>query len=490
MKLNTTTVNPLFMNLAALTAVVLVAVRFCHIFSFHEPLHVVTSGFEEESLFALFKVVHDLGVYTDPHQLPFAASYFNWFYYAFYGKVTVLMINAFHLSDIWIPTIGRAITFLIVSAGFGLTYRLFRREQQNGFALSLSALLWFGPLVGYWAMTVRPDLLGLFFDVCAVACLLPLATKTRFQSVMLAALFCYLSWSCKQINVVMPGAIGLYLLWRRQWSPLVVFSTLLISLYAVSYVIMPDNARNMLFFVNTAIPLSLSVLLGNAATFLKKTLPLFVLLFFVALQALKNPVYRRALLANETIRFSLCGLITWGLILFPASSKVGSAENYYFIAFFFLTLLTATALGQLSTTTRWVRVGTTLAGLLFMGSIGMVVLQNRAQVLSAQHQSMTQLQQCIQRLPPPVFVINHYGALPWMNPHSPHFVLAYNYWTDRSAEIPFEQNGIGGLIQSGYFNALILPSPITNEFDGANLQAFERQMSCEGYAVFTRKGSV
>ncbi|HRE33216.1 MAG TPA: hypothetical protein PLD88_14660, partial [Candidatus Berkiella sp.] len=90
----------------------------------------------------------------------------------------------------------------------------------------------------------------------------------------------------------------------------------------------------------------------------------------------------------------------------------------------------------------------------------------------------------------PVFVINHYGALPWMNACPNTFVLAYNYWSDRQMEIPFEHNGIGGLIEQGYFNALILPAPVTDEFDGANLQAFKRQESCEGYAVFTRKGTV
>ncbi len=489
MKLQKSTVSPLFINLAAWLAIILVAMRFLHIFSFNEPLHVVTSGFEEESLFALFKVVHGMSVYTDPHQVPFAASYFNWFYYVFYGKLTALIINGFHLSDIWIPTVGRLLTFLTVSAGFFLTYRLLRRSQANAFAFGFSALLWFGPLVGYWAMTVRPDSLGLFFDVAAAGCLLHFSTERRFQLIILAALFCYLSWACKQINVIMPGAIGLFLLWRRNWTPLFLFSAVLISLYALTYLYMPSMARKMLFFVNTAIPLSLSVLLGNALTFFKKTSPLFVLLLFIVIEAFKNKTYRQALLNNSGFQFSLCGLITWSIILLPASSKVGSAENYYFIAYFFLTLLTAIALCQLSTASRLITIGTTLAGLLFIASISLVLLQDRTKTLTLQHQSMTQLQQCIKTLPGPVFVINHYGALPWMNPGNSHFVLAYNYWSDRQAGISFEQNGIGGLIEKGYFNALILPGPVTNEFDGANLADFERQSSCQGYAVFTRKGS-
>ena len=489
MKASKPNVNPLFLNLAALMAILLVLIRICHIFSFTEPLHVVTSGFEEESLFALFKIVHGMNVYTDPHKMPFAASYFNWFYYAFYGTITAVVVNVFHLSDIWIPSIGRAITLFIVSAGFYVTYRLFRRSLENSFAMGLSAWLWFGPLLGYWAMTVRPDILGLFFDILAAGALLHFSVNKRLPFIILAALFCYLSWACKQINVIMPGAIGLYLLWQRRWTPLFLFSAVLMSLYAVTFVFMTDNARKMLFFVNTAIPLSFSVLLENAVSFLKKGSPCLVLLVFIGIEAVKNPQYRRALLTNSAVQLSLCGLFTWSLILLPASSKVGSAENYYFIAYFFLTLLAAVALSQLTTPSRLVTTGTVLAGLLFIVSISTVIFQNRTKSLSMQHQAMTQLQNCIKSLPTPIFVDNHYGALPWMNPQSPPFVLAYNYWPDRAAGLAFEHNGIGGLIEQGYFNALILPLEITTSFDGANLAAFERQLSCEGYAVYTRKGA-
>ncbi|HRE33217.1 MAG TPA: hypothetical protein PLD88_14665, partial [Candidatus Berkiella sp.] len=196
---------------------------------------------EEESLLALFKVAHGLPVYTDPHQSPYTATYFNWFFYTFYGKLTTFVIHVFHLDDAWIPTIGRLITFSIVSAGFVLTYRLLRSLQQQKLAFSLSALLWYGPLIGFWSMTVRPDLLGLFFDACAAACLLHYFPQKRIPMVILAALYCYLSWSCKQINIVMPGAIGLLLLWRRQWVACVLFGLLLVSLYAATFALLSTH---------------------------------------------------------------------------------------------------------------------------------------------------------------------------------------------------------------------------------------------------------
>jgi len=482
--------NTKWMNIGALLALVLVAMRLWHIISFQEPLHVVTSGFEEESLYALFKFVHGMNVYADPHQLPFAASYFNWFYYGIYGTVTGSIVHALSLADVWIPTVGRLFTFGIASIGFGLTLALFRRSRSHSIAFCFSALLWYGPLVGYWSMTVRPDVLGLLFDTCAMFFFLRYFPEKTRKAALLAALFCYLSWSCKQINVVMPGAIGLFLLWRRQWGALFPFSGLLISLYALSFALMPIAARKMLFFVDTAIPLSKTVFIDNAVTFLKKTIPIWVIALALLFEALRNKDYRHTLLQNEIIQFSLCGLITWSLILLPASSKVGSAENYHFIALLFLLLFTAAGLSQLKSPSRVINTGLILAGVLTISSLTLVLLQNRTQGLAEQHESMKALQSCINTLPQPLYVFNHYGALPWMNPSPQSFVLAYNYWDDRKAGIPFEHNGIGGLIQSGYFNSLILPLAVTDSFDGASLEDYSRQQSCQGYAVFTRKGTV
>lgn len=482
--------NIKWMNIGALLALVLVALRLWHIISFQEPLHVITSGYEEESLFALFKYVHGMPVYADPHQLPFAASYFNWLYYGIYGTITSLILHTFHLGDEWLPTIARLLTLGIATLGFVITLSLLRRLQSHTVAFCFCALLWYGPLVGYWSITARPDVLGLLFDTCAVFFFLRYMPEQKRKAVVLAALFCYLSWSCKQINVVMPGAIGLYLLCRRQWLALILFSGLLISLYALSYALMPDAARKMLFFVDTAIPLSRTVFIDNTITFLKKTIPIWVIALALLIEALRNKEYRHALLHNRNIQFSLCGLITWSLILLPASSKVGSAENYHFIALLFLLLFIATGLSQLKIPSRSVNLGLLVAGVLTIASLSFVLLQNRTQGLAEQHESMKALRSCMQTLPQPIYVFNHYGALPWMNPSPQSFVLAYNYWDDRKAGIPFERNGIGGLIQSGYFNALILPEAATDSFDGASLQDFTRLQSCQGYAVFTRKGAV
>jgi len=116
--------------------------------------------------------------------------------------------------------------------------------------------------------------------------------------------------------------------------------------------------------------------------------------------------------------------------------------------------------------------------------------KNGVESLQKQHESLRALQSCVNQFTPPIYSFNHYGALPWMNPSPLSFVLAYNYWQDRKDNRTFEHNGIGGLIQQGYFNTLILPAVITTHFDAGDLSAYQREpVTCMGFAVFTKRDS-
>ena len=190
------------------------------------------------------------------------------------------------------------------------------------------------------------------------------------------------------------------------------------------------------------------------------------------------------------VKLSFCGLFAWALILLPFSSKVGSADNYHFIALFFLLLGIGGALQiLLEKNSALFNISIAFAGILFVTSVGIVLSHGGLANISKQHEEQLALKQCLSHLPQPIFVVNHYGSLPWMNPSPISFVLAYNYWSDRHANRAFEHNGIGGLIQQGYFNTLVLPKNISNQFDGASLANYSAEpQACTGYLVFTKEG--
>ena len=477
------------MLIGALSGIALFIVRALYVFSFDAPRHVITSGFEEESLFAVWKYTYGFPVYSDPHQVPFAASYFNWLFYQLYGGVTSFVLNNASLIDDWLPSIARAITLAIILMGCALNYRLLKMATPNqqplnpAISFSLSSFIWFGPLIGFWGLTVRPDVAGLFFDAIAAYCFLKYLPSRPRTAILLAALGCYLSWSFKQVNIVMPIAIGLYLLWDRKWQLVFLFSGVLISAFAITLWAASPNMLNALLFVKTALPFSFDVLQGNFLNLIKKTVPIISLLVgtaFILKRHKKEPL-------NPMVILGLCGIIGWAITLLPASSKVGSADNYHFIMLFFMVLIAAGALQQLQQHSLALQRNYAVAGLLMIFSIAVAFSQASFKHLDTQHQDLIAIRECMQKLPKPLFVINHYAALPWMNQQSFPFVLAYNYWNDRVDGESFEDNGIGGLIDKSYFKTLILPVQITSTFDGASLLPFQKETEvCPGYAVWSR----
>src|SRR5438105_4217764 len=53
----------------------------------------VTSGCEEESLFAVWRQTHGETVYLDSSRPPYSSAYFNWLFYRGYGTAATLGAN-------------------------------------------------------------------------------------------------------------------------------------------------------------------------------------------------------------------------------------------------------------------------------------------------------------------------------------------------------------------------------------------------------------
>jgi hypothetical protein len=481
--------GPALLVASAFFAVLLLTLRVLSVFSLSQPMQVVTSGFEEESLFAIWKGMHQLPVFADPHQIPFAASYFNWLFYTFYSKVVGFLISFGDLDDLWIPTIGRGVTLAIAIVGSMVNYRLLTRALVAPWlALCLSIWLWLGPLLGFWTITVRPDIGALFFEGLAAFWILRSPQHNVFR-ILLAAGCCYLAWSCKQIAITMPIAIVLFLAWERNWKGLGIFVLALMSAYAATLGLASIAMRDSLFQVKHALAWSWQVWAMNLLNFAKKSSPVLLLAAYVGVKSIDDPQARNLALHNPLVRLGLCGSVAWGITLLPASSKIGSADNYHFIALFYLVLMVGGAFAA------WRKMGVdniapkafAVAGVMGLFSIGVVIVNGQVATVAQQHQQLTALKDCIAPLPKPVFVMNHYAALPWMNPGQPSFVLAFNYWEERLLGRTFAHNGIGGLITQGYFSTLVLPANTQNVFDGASLKNYTRQTArCNNYLLFTR----
>lgn len=66
------------------------------------------------------------------------------------------------------------------------------------------------------------------------------------------------------------------------------------------------------------------------------------------------------------------------------------------------------------------------------------------------------LKQHLKELPAPIFVTDRACNLPWIQGKAPHFVYSFTYPLDKKAGVKLERGGIGGLIEQGYFETVVV----------------------------------
>jgi hypothetical protein len=480
---------------ATVLVLALFLLRGFHAISLQQPLYIMAGGFEEESLFAIWKFIRGDSVYTDPYSIPFAAAYFNWMFYGVYGEIIGLVQSALGLTDAWISTIGRLVTLMGTGVGLLVSYRLFSfflkgEPDAKIFALIFAILIFIGPLAGFWVFTVRPDMWAPTLDALAIHCFFKFKNRHELTALLLFCLFSYFSWAFKQTHILAPATIGLYLLSLGQWRNLFIVCFSMFVLWGGTLLLGSESYVRMLSLGVSGAAFSFDVWLKAFINFVIKSIPL-ILLFITILGWGFNRESRTVMLAHSGFRFALCGVIAWLLVVFPASAKIGAAENYHLEGSLYLALAGVTGYAALGDRLQNSKLFNAIHGLgwaLLVIALIAALSGNAKISLQDQHERLLAYKACMASLAQPIFVENRYAALPWLKPGEPHFILAYNYEADRRAGKKFEKNGIGGLIENGYFGALVLSRRTGDYFDGVSLAGYIRQPTlCAKKAIYIRK---
>lgn len=480
----------------------LMAVRAFHAISFAEPLQAPTSGAEYESLFAIWKYVHGLTVYADHTRIPFAGSFYNWLYYVFYGEIASAVLAALSLGDAWLPTVTRLITLGGIVFGAWMASRTFLALSDPGdrdfrnLGRAFAVLVFFGPLMGFFGMATQPDIWGFAFDVTAVYFFLRFYNARPATAVMLFWAFAYLAWGFKQIFVFSTGAVGLFLLLQRDWRMFALLAGLSVLGWSITLAVGSGQyARNMLSFGGVSVVLDSAQLVRNIGNVAVKILPL---LFGIAGLgwAVATNLKTRARVAEAILgtpggaaRFAAIAVVVTGVLVLPASAKLGAAENYYFMLSFFLALLLLALLSAAAKAGQWPAAALALGWLLHIAAVALV-LAGVVGTLSpkATHAELTGLRDCLvgKNLARPLFIAHPYLSLPWMVPANRHFVIHGNYRWDRERGTEMEGGGIGGLIDRGYFATIAVP---VVPYDGSTLKRYKpRGDACGDFKIYERIG--
>ncbi len=496
--------------LSAGLGIVLMAVRGYFAISFSEPLQLTTSGAEYESLFVIWKYLQSEPLYVDQTRIPFAGTYYNWLYYVFYGEIAGAVLNSLSLNDAWLPTVTRLLTLSGAVFGAWVSYRCFLELCRNGnkhgrrLALAFAVLLFFGPLMGFWAIATAPDIWALALEVTGVLLFLRHYKSHPFKAILLFCLFAYLAWSFKQIFVFSTGAVGLFLLIRRDWKPLMVLVIAMWSAWGVTLAIgNPDYVNTIVAFGGSSVELARYELVRNLINLAVKIQPVLFIVAVAVVAVVIKPSYGTALwtgfsgnenrIPEQAFSIAVLGVLITSVLAIPASAKIGASENYYFTLTFFL-MLAGLALFRISQRQgdrmTWVFAAMSLGWLANLVAVGSV-LAGLQGVLSTRymHDSMTATAECLNRqgLSQSVFISNSYLSLPWMIPARQHFVIHYNYPMDRASGVAMQGGGVGGLIDDGYFATLVLPAESNNRFDGSELKRYRsRAQICPGLLIYDR----
>lgn len=440
------------------------------------PGVVVTSGYEEESLLAIWRVIHNEKLYQDALQIPYASAYFNWLFYLSYGEVTAPF--AHEIGDHMITVIGRLFTFSgACLSSLALVYFALQLRSKEARSIqwatgAFSILVFLGPFTGWWIHTVRPDIWALVLESMGLIWFLLNYRINKRSSVLGAGICFYLAWAFKHSFVQGLLAVTVFLIIERQWKWIIRLLLGLALAWLLTIVVGGAEYRGWLIHDVGNSQYSLALGLGNLRSALFKMAPLLIVASAAIPFGISTP------LARDTRRLAIYALPILIAFSFLTSCKMGAADNYYFSASALVALLALTIDFRRATSWFWI------PACCLSTAFSVFLLTHpsplRTKTLEARWDMWKDATE-------PRFSEDTKFNLPWLNPMSPPFVLAFHYQSDRQNNKTFERNGIGGLISEGYFSSLLLYNSSNDSYDGASLANYEQISTVEGMTLYQRK---
>ncbi len=179
----------------------------------------VTTGCEDISVFNVSRMRYGDPVYTDCFTYPYRASLFNWLFYQMHGTVARLT----QPSEVELPTVLRLVTLMWAVAGF-VAMVLFLRGHWV-MSASVAAVAWFGPMIGWWTMTVRPDVPAVVCQYIAFTLVARGGSRLSLGRAVATGLVFFTAWSFKQSGMGILAGTLLALAIRREWFNLAVVAS-------------------------------------------------------------------------------------------------------------------------------------------------------------------------------------------------------------------------------------------------------------------------
>ena len=422
--------------------------------------YVFTTGAEQESLFSVWKSMRGDKVYPNPFEPPFAASYYNWLFYWSYGCFASAF-RPLQWSSLALPSTARFLTLaLTVASGF-LVYALlaplnFVRRIAGSLVIALN------PLIGFWSVTVRPDLGALVCDLAGLWCVTK-ANRSSAIWLMPALAAFYGAWAFKQHFVAGLIASCIYLVASARWKQAFMLGAG--AAIAFSVTIACGDAEYRYVLLESQLSSFGFSLLGAVSNCLDAFLkaPLFALGLISILASMRKVPLNL---------FAIGGAISFALLL-PASAKELAASNLFFEP------AALCSIAFLLAWSEWRIFAAALAQLFspvaIFGGLGLILWGPFGALSALPKPQLSLIEPTVRVLPGPVIVTESEANLPWFQKRPPYFVVASSYEFDRRRGKTFAFDGVAGMIRAGLIKVLVCPrADIEKSFDGIVPASFRK----------------
>jgi Dolichyl-phosphate-mannose-protein mannosyltransferase len=194
--------------------------------------HPDTGGVEVNIIYFVQRILDNQPLYTDPETAPYAiAQYSPFYYYLVAGVARLSGIGADDVFSLFIT--GRIVSLVLNVAYLGVIILICR----NIYAVSLrkSLVVAFAAFIFLQITSfARPDSLYHFFFMLTVYFLLKMAKseeekRSHTKAIVAAALLAAITLFSKQTGFFLPAIAGLWLLYRRQFKSLLLFSAVYLA---------------------------------------------------------------------------------------------------------------------------------------------------------------------------------------------------------------------------------------------------------------------
>ncbi len=465
MKINHITVFKYLLILLFLITLILFSARFYYTFS---SLHSLTGGIEDEGLLAIWLTQNTQ--YFQNHYLNFSLSseadmkifnlfHYNWLWYFLHSRLVSAYQFIFNLNDEWFANIIRINNFIFSVISFVFLYLTFSIKNNIKYLkTSLCFFVIFGPLTGFWNISVKPDFAYLVFEIIAIFFFLKNIERLNFTKILIISLFLYLAWSIKQTSIITSFAIFLYLIFKKD-KLVFYYCSIFIILIFLTFILGGENyVRNMLW-VDAKTIFSFNHFFKLFVSTIGKIFPVFVISILFFIVCFKNGF--NILKKNNFYLFCFIGFIS-SLINIFLSFHIGSAPNYYFVSAIYLVLLTSNYINSLlvSNDSKFLEIKIinfsllTQIFLIFLVLIGYI-----GKIKPFYFKDVKKIQTCTSNLEKPIFFGSslEYYRLPWINKLYEKNPLIKNWFYDRKySKTEITDTPIYKFIKKGKFNSLVI----------------------------------